>query len=197
MEAFKKIISQLGLILKPYNFKLKGSTFYLFKDDNWGLVEFQKSKSSTSESVTFTINLGTCSNLLRKIKERDLKVKPIIAECDWKKRIGFLLPAKNDHWWTIDKNTNLTKLTEEISSIIKDQIIPEIMNYIRDEQLEKHWRTGNSEGLTEYQRIENLTLILKEKNSKDLPSIVSIIREEVKGKPLERSVSIHFKELGI
>jgi hypothetical protein len=197
MDKYKSLISEIGSILKPLNYKKSGETFYYIKDKNTGIINFQKGRSSTAASTLFTINLGTYSSSLRVFDRIDLKSKPIISDCHWRKRIGFLLPQKQDYWWQINENTSLTSLINEIANILKELAIPEIQKYISDESLERSWIRGISEGLTEQQMYLYLIALLKAYNKPELQAKIVELMNFSKGKPFYNNVKENLEKLGI
>lgn len=196
-EIYESILKKIQLILKPYGYSKSGPTFYLNKSENWGLINFQKSMESSGDHIKFTINVGTCSTMLRRVEERDVSRKPPYTECHWSLRIGFFLPAGQDHWWSIDERTNEDDLVMELSGIFKNRGLREIESHISDEQLEEYWKAGNCDGLTDYMRIVNLTLLMKAKCSEGLPIVAEQLREYARGKSFEKSINGHLNELGV
>jgi hypothetical protein len=105
MKEYKHLFNAIGSFLKTHGFTKKGDTFYFLSEGNWGLVSFQKSKGSSKGAVKFTINLGVQSTTLTQVLGSNNSDKPSIEDCHWKKRIGFLLPQKQDYWWVIEENS--------------------------------------------------------------------------------------------
>jgi len=99
MNKFKSLLSEINKILKPLNYKKRGETFFYTKDNNIGIIDFQKSRSNNAATTMFTINLGVYSSTLKVFDREGLDSKPVISDCHWRKRIGFLLPKKQDYWW--------------------------------------------------------------------------------------------------
>src|SRR4051812_28773507 len=102
IKEYKKLLSEIGTVLSAYGFTKKGDTFFSAKNENWALIDFQKSRSSSPDKIVFTITIGICSVALRRFANEDLSVNPKIEDCHWKKRIGMLLPINNDFWFQID-----------------------------------------------------------------------------------------------
>lgn len=96
MDGYKILISEISDLLKKIGFRKSGDAFYYSKENNIGLIEFQKSRSSIATSTSFTINLGVYSSALHIFDNRDLKSKPTMSDCHWRERIGFLLPVLGD-----------------------------------------------------------------------------------------------------
>ncbi len=196
MDSYKTLIGLVSNFLKKEGFKKNSDEFYIHKDNNWGIISFQKSKEANPNEFVFTINLGVVSNSI--ITYLGDKVdKPNILDCHWKQRIGYLLSSKSDFWWKIDSTTNLDILTSEIINILETAAIPEIYKHISDESLEKMWLSNEYGGLTELERYINLTTILKIYNRENLDSIINEMKNYAIGKPFAISVRVHLKQLGI
>ena len=127
----------------------------------------------------------------------NVKSNPSISDCHWRKRIGLLLLQEQDFWWEINDKISLSGLTTEIISILQKFAIPEIQKYISDENLEKSWMAGVSEGLTKQQMYLYLIALLKINNRNSLRAKVNELREFSKGKPFERNVMEYLMKLGI
>jgi hypothetical protein len=197
MEKYKSLISDISNVLKPFGFKKSAETFFYNKDNNIGIIDFQKGRSSVATSTLFTINLGIYSGALKVFDRFDIKSKPSISDCHWRKRVGFLLPQKQDYWWEINDKTSLPSLITEITNTLRELAIPEIQKYISDESLEKSWMEGISEGLTEQQMYLYLIALLKKDNKPSLQAKIEELKSLSKGKPFYNNVKENLAKLGI
>ncbi|PTS92527.1 hypothetical protein DBR11_26735, partial [Pedobacter sp. HMWF019] len=75
--------------------------------------------------------------------------------------------------------------------------IYEIQKYISDEDLEKSWMEGISEGLTEQQMYLYLITFLKANNRPELQSKVEELKNFSEGKPFYRNVKENLEKIGI
>ena len=197
MEAYKRMISEINNAIKPLGFKKKGDTFFYTQENNLGLINFQKSNKSSSESITFTINAGVYSNSLHILDSPGMESKPSLSDCHWLTRVGFLLPENKDFWWYINSNTVLSDLKDEIIYLLTSVVIPEIKKHISDDSLLEDWMKGISSGLTEPQMYLYLIGMLKQKNSNILHAKVAELKALSKGKSFERNVRESLMGLGI
>ena len=160
MKDFKSVVTEANVCLKNYGFKKHKHTFFVKKDNNWGLINFQK--SNIEGSSQFTINLGVVSGALRDfIQGEKLLDTPDLTECHWSKRIGELLPEGVEYWWQIQSTESFGALVNEINEVLQSIAIAEIHQNITDEMLLQQWIKGSSPGITEYQRLEYLAILLK------------------------------------
>jgi hypothetical protein len=80
----------------------RGQTFFRREDGNWGLINLQKSTSSTRQLIRFTVNVGIFSERIGSAYRAPSGGPPRERLCHYRERIGYLLPVRQDYWWTID-----------------------------------------------------------------------------------------------
>jgi hypothetical protein len=162
-DKYKKLIDILTPALKEKGFTKYRHRFYLRIENNWGIIDFQKSTKSTSNSVIFTVNLGIASKrILEKFSQIPEGKKPDIWDCQWQVRLGHVLGINKDLWWTINEETSIDQLSEQLKEYILDYGVPEILKYISDDSLRDLWLSGKSPSLTKIQRLRYLSILLKE-----------------------------------
>ena len=162
LERYKELIKVISSLLKEKGFSRKGTCFYLRRGNNWGLLDFQKSRKGIVGETIFTVNLGICSGRLLEFLSPDLlEQKPSIEACHWRERVGFLLPERQDKWWSIRSTGPLNSLVNELKDCLDQAAIPAIEQHLSDEQLCSEWLSGKSPGLTDIQRLMNLSVLLK------------------------------------
>jgi hypothetical protein len=116
----------------------------------------------------------------------------------WRERLGFLLPQHSDVWWTIDKDTDIHALGNALVDMVRNIAVPEVIRHVSDDNLMTLWLSGKSPGLTNTQRLEYLTVLLKNKGWDDLLyKIVEELKAISAGKPYASSVEAHLKLLGV
>ena len=171
--------------------------YYLRQGNNWGLMEFQKSGKSNSDEIIFTINLGVCSGrLLEFFSPKLLERKPSIEVCQWRERIGFLLPERQDKWWLIRSTDLLPPLVDELKHCLVRVGIQAIEQHLSDEQLCGEWSSGKSPGLTDIQRLVNLSVLRKASGADNaLREVLRELEDKSTGKPTALMVKQHLKNL--
>lgn len=182
---------------KEYGFSLQGNTFIIKENSNYGLINFQKSRKSKNDIVIFTINIGVISNRL--IDYFSLNIEsPSIEDCHWRQRIGFLLKKNNDKWWQIDQGTNVDELYIEIKEYLTSYAISAIKENMHDENLVNLWLSGKSPGLTDIQRLLNLSALVKKMGTYDtrlLAEIITELHQASINKPFLKMVEVHVNKL--
>lgn len=183
-------------IFSENKFFWKGLYFYCKKKGNFGLIHFQKSVKSTSDSVIFTVNVGAVSERVLKFYSKNLgDVEPRIEDCHWRERLGFLLDAK-DRWWKLEDEESLKKIQSEFPQYI-NIMIQKLNTTIADEALRDMWLSGRSPGLTDIQRLMNLSVLLNDLGPKEsLGPVLKELRELSNGKATAPMVNVFLQQLG-
>lgn len=195
-ELYKDLIKEISSLLKEKGFSRKGNCFYLRQGNNWGLLDFQKSRKSTADETIFTVNLGICSGRLLEFFSPDfLEQKPSIEACHWRERVGFLLPGRRDKWWVIRVAEPVHSLVHELKGCLDQVAIPAIEQHLSDEQLSSEWLSGKSPGLTDIQRLMNLSVLLKAAGNNKLREVREALVEKSVGKPTALIVKRHLQNL--
>lgn len=188
-ETLNDLLGRVATPLKDREFSRKGSSFYLRRHANWGVLNIQKSSRSTARATLFTVNVGVALERLLRFFGRPV-TKPLLDDCHWVMRLGALVDGHSDKWWTIDVNTDSEALGREIEGMLLDRAIPETERYLEDSALRDLWLSGRSPGLTEIQRLMNLVVLLAEIGPQErIEPAVRQLRDLSAGKPTQGKVS--------
>lgn len=196
MDIFKELIKQLIPILKSMGLSKKGNSFYLEAANNYGILNFQKSRESTKSTIKFTINLGIYSDVLGQFQYGyNSSVKPEVEQCHWEARVGNLMPGSPDHWW-IATSDNLSEIICNVIETVKNIIMPELNKRLSDEGLIDSWTNDYYTGTTEIGRFKYLTILLKAKKDFDtLNQVVDTFMQRSKGKVNASLAMEHLNEI--
>jgi Domain of unknown function (DUF4304) len=163
-ELFSELVKVVGEKLKPLGYSRCGQVFRIIVNNNCGLINFQRSTSNTKDNISFTINLGVvCGDLLDQTITQLKDAQ--ITDAHVSQRIGFLLPEHQDKWWQINGLVNFEQLGGEIVDLVSNKAVPYVSNFLNTNSIYSLWESGNSPGLTEFQRVRFLSK-LKNKLSK-------------------------------
>lgn len=197
MDIFKEIINKLSPLLKKMGFDKKGNNFYLEENKNFAVVNFQKSRESTKEIVSFTINFGLYSDVLGRTQYcYNNSVKPEIEKCHWQARIGNFMPNSPDYWWEVNLSSDLNDIASNIFGVIETIIMPEINKRISDEGLINCWINESFAGTTEIGRFKYLTTLLKSNGDfNTLNRVIENFIEKSEGKPNANIAREHLKDI--
>lgn len=192
MEASFMFNNLMKECIKPLlvscSFSSKGNTFISQKNDNWILLNFQKSHKSTANAVIFTVNLGVASSLILDFFSKAIR-PTTIEDCHWRQRIGFVLPQHKDTWWTIKYGTDIPLLCNELQHILVAYALPELNIYSHDYNLRDLWLDDKAPGITDIQRLMFLSILVNSIGPfKLLSDIVNKMLIVAQNKPINASV---------
>lgn len=141
VDTYKQLLKNIHHTLKEHGYSRKAGIFYKKNEDNWGVIGFQKSRSSSNEfGIEFTINVGVYSKALAELLDPTcIKPRPLVWDLHWGQRIGYLLPYDTDKWWVIDEETSMEFLEKEIQECLLQKVIPEIDKCIINNHLLDLW----------------------------------------------------------
>ena len=107
-----------------------GQNYYIKSDSHWALIGFQKSTSSSSLEVKFTINLYVVSKKEWEAGREESSYFPekptanISWRIGWNKRIGYLISGNSDFWWSLTEKADLNKISQHVVESITEKAIP-------------------------------------------------------------------------
>lgn len=159
LKAIKPTLQQAG-------FSQSDSNFSYLVADNWVLINFQRSSSSTAITPHFTINLGVYSSVLATVftsfrMRSNPASNPLEIDGHWRVRIGDLLPTPRDLWWQFTTDT-IEPCRKEVQTYLTELVIPALQHYSSDMALRELWTTGSCLGISsERVRLEYLALLAK------------------------------------
>ena len=103
---YKDLLKRVHEQLKPSGYKKDGANFRLFQEDGLcKIINFQRSKWNTKETIEFTINLGIYFEKETIIQNKKFKE----YDCQIRRRI-----FEQDKWWLIDINCDYNKTREDV-----------------------------------------------------------------------------------
>jgi hypothetical protein len=154
-ELKKPIVASLHRLLKPLAYRKTGGLFSRKSDDVVHLIDVQGSRDNSRELARFTINVAIWA--LPLIDEDMLDfTKPSVAGSHWRERLGFLSPCNVDMWWPVSTPGEAEIAAGEISSMVDLYALPTLGSLSSFQSLVSLWQSGNSPGITEYQRKDYL-----------------------------------------
>lgn len=196
-HVFTQVLKSVESVLKREGFARAKRLFWVERASNIGVVDVQKSSKSTGDQTIFTFNIGVWSDRIGRFVTSNRKSKPPeVDDCHWRERVGFLLPGRNDKWWTIGESDDPTRVSQELGAIIEDVAVPAVMAHISDDALRDEWLAGQSPGLTDMQRLMYLSILLSDIGPRDaLADVIAELQRKSEGKPIEAVVTKHVQKL--
>lgn len=177
-ERFGDLLKAIAPVLVDAGFKRRGSIFRRETDEVGQLVTLQKSRASSKEAVTFTVNLGISTAVLH----FHGMVTSAVHDCPWHLRVGHLLPEKSDRWWRLDSTTDVVLLAAEMRTLVEQVILPKFIDLDRSDRLIDLWEQGQSSGITEgLRRVYLAVLLMSRGGPADLAAARELVRTGVPG----------------
>lgn len=127
-EIYKKIdeVIKLGLasFMKSEGFKKSARNWHKQEGDNWLVVNVQSSSGNIGAEGAFTINLGVYNAEISSLAGKaPLTGKPKEYEATVRERVGVLAHGV-DHWWKIEKESELSHIAQEVVDEMKNYGVP-------------------------------------------------------------------------
>ncbi len=128
------IFDKIADFLKDDDFKKRGNHFFKRNGEIGYCVNIQNDKWNDAMHIRFTLNLGIYTERFW-LECEDFKNTGIIPtfpkeyECAIRKRIGNLLPVKEDKWYCITSGTDVMKLWSKIERDLTEYILPFFARY--------------------------------------------------------------------
>lgn len=165
------------------------------------VVEVQKDrKYSTKEEARFTVNVGISVDALRDVVAAEGGLSssevPPPEKCHWRQRLGHLLPAQSDVWWSVRDEQTAQSACDEIAAGLIDIALPKVEAMASSEALARSWQEGRGQGLTEYERRVNLArLLIALGRTEEAQAAVQALEDASLGKSWAASAAYDVKEL--
>jgi hypothetical protein len=141
-DAYKIMIrDHLSPRLRAAGFKGSSGAYELPSPSHWVVLGVQASQFSNAAEVRFTMNCQVVrrdawEDARRERTHLGSKPKPntIAGGFLWHSRIGKLMPAGQDKWWSLHPNDPLEVLAEEVVAAVTDYLLPAIQGEISAER---------------------------------------------------------------
>ncbi len=197
-KNFKSLKVCLANGLTPLGFAVEGDMFFRAVRDTILVIEVQKDRRySTKEEIRFTVNVGLSIDVLRSSDLVNSQATVLSFEkCHWRERLGRLLPAESDVWWSIRDEQSARSVCEEVVTGLVRVALPQVEAVASSESLATLWKGGRGRGLTEYERRTNLAkLLCALKRTAEAQVAIQELENASVGKSWEVSARYDVKEL--
>lgn len=146
VDLTQQLLQLIELYLVKLGYRRRGSLFLADGGEVVFLIDLQRSRRSTRETVVVTINLGVYSKLVA--ERMGAVAKPTIERSHWRRRIGSLLPQPEDLWWTLRVESDVNAAVAEMSAVLDEYGLPAMSGLGSTEALAALWETGLCPGIT-------------------------------------------------
>ncbi len=200
-ESFRHLKTCLAKRLAPSGFVGAGDIVWRKMHDTVVVIEVQKDrKYGTKDEIRFTINVGISVDALREVvaaaggpSSSDV---PPPEKCHWRQRLGHLLPAQSDVWWSVCNEQTAKAVCDEIASGLINIALPKAEKLASSDALVNSWQEGRGQGLTEYERRANLArLLIALGRKEEAQAAAQALEDSSLGKAWAASAAYDVKEL--
>lgn len=154
----KLLLTEFARCLKSHGYRPFGhNTFALENADVFMLVNLQKSRSSTAETLECSVNLAVYSKAIA--QHLGYTRRPIITDCHWHASIQEVMPNPSDTWWIISNEREAAVIGREITEAIERFGLPALATVDSTEKLRSLWSAGQGRGLSKGKRLECLRIL--------------------------------------
>lgn len=186
--TLNKISKEILEYFKSKGFKGRGKSVRKKEGHNTVVLNIQKSRDSSK----FTINIGVYSYTLGMFYDTCDITSPSIEECHWQVRIGNL-KTNNEDLWFDTVSLNAGEIVKTISNILENDFFSKMPQIVSDNGLKNRWLINNNSNVTEFDRLLNLTVLLKNGDQELFSEYVSKLKLFAKSKGL--SIDYHISKL--
>lgn len=110
--------------LRAHGFKRTKATFHRPVDENWEVINLQRSKWSDRHAVEFTVNLAVGLAQLREHQYNWAEgERPSQRRCQLRERLGSIL-RDGDVWWEVGRRTDVAALANTINRAVELSALP-------------------------------------------------------------------------
>ena len=140
-----------------------------------GIIHVQRERFPVDRKIRFTINLRVNLTILTQPgQEPDQADRLALA---WERRVGDVLPAPRDLWWELDHDSNPQGVAEAVIRLLSDFGLPAIEQNSKIETLKQSWLRGIGPGLSAFERLRKLAVLLAHDGPRDeLPRVLDELR---------------------
>jgi Domain of unknown function (DUF4304) len=188
---------QLSPFLKQRGFKRSGLTFERDGAECICIIEFQRSAGDAG-CERFNVNLGIASKRLLAFEDRGLRGRASVQQSHWRTRLGRTLETPADVWWELCVSADVARVSGEVQEALERHALPLMEATATDAALRAEWAAGRAHGITEFQRLQFLSVLLDDPERREEQALIAEeLREFGRRKGLIGPVAVHLERLGL
>lgn len=124
-ELIDAAVAPLSSALREVGFKRTGHRFHKDAGEARTFLEVQASQWNRVESARFTINLAVyVPSILRKLGDEVGPLPKSEEGFTWGERIGFVTPARLDHWWQLEGEESIEGVSSQVVETVCRYALP-------------------------------------------------------------------------
>jgi hypothetical protein len=184
-------------LLKREGFKKTGLAYEKDTGEDLLVIGYQRSRAS-GDCDRFTVNLGIASKRLFALDDERKSKRTPVELCHWRMRLGRTLEVSADTWWELCEPADIPVAGRDQQEILRTRALPLMERMASDEALRSEWRAGRAPGLTELQRLLNLSALLNDPEHRgEQRAVIDELRDLASRKGFGGRVAVHLEALGV
>jgi len=150
-----------------------------------GIILIQKDSASDAAAVKVAVNYGVYSRRLGAALDDEPKVATDIWSAHWRARVRR---DGQEAWFVFAADGEPALIASVLTSAI-DELMPDLVAHMTDEDLRDAWLAGHAGGLGEWQRLLFLAVMLQLIGPLELlPPVLAELDSAISGQPHEANV---------
>ena len=128
------VFDEIKYFLQEKGFRKRGYNFFKKNGEIGYCVNIQNDKCNNNDQVRFTLNVGIFTDVFW-LEHFDFKHTEVIPtfpkeyDCAIRKRISELLPDHEDKWYSINAETDIDELWNDLEQDLIGYVVPFFSNY--------------------------------------------------------------------
>jgi hypothetical protein len=184
-------------LLNKEGFRKTGLSYHKNDVEAIMVIAYQRSVRR-GECDTFTVNLGIGSKHLFAFKDKSAPKRMSVERSHWSMRLGRLLENPHDAWWELCTKGDVATIGREQRDLLETKALPALNHMASDEALRRKWLARQAPGLTELQRLLNLSVLLDDPDHRaEQRAVIGELKDLATRKGFGGRVAAHLEELGV
>jgi hypothetical protein len=153
-SLFKKVLKELRPVLKAEGFRASSQNFVLESAQCWAIINFQKSRWSSSNEKTFYVNVAITAKRLLSFDDEPADKAPAYYACIRQARAEQFDHGCRVKQWTLRNDEDVREVVGQLTNLLRRFVIPSVKSTLSEASLLSQW-----DG-TDYRQLKARTVLL-------------------------------------
>jgi hypothetical protein len=191
-DVFAAAVAVVGPVLKQRGFRRRASKFTRMGEQIASLVEFQRSRDSSSRHLSFAINYGVAALSLLQVEGVD-GAKLWWTQCHWQHRVAG--PDGREAWLSVRDTDDPNELAARLTPLVERDVLPVLEEKQSEADLVRLWMSGQCGGLVDARRLLCLGRLLHRAGRRAEAVQVRLELEQLRESPFTLRASEKLREI--
>jgi hypothetical protein len=198
LKLLEQLLSEwVTPVLKERGFRKVGLSYEKDEAEAIVVVGYQRSRDR-GDCDRFTVNLAVASKRVFSFEDHRTSKRTPVELCHWRMRLGRTLEESADTWWELCSAADVSAVGQEQQALLKTKALPILRKTASDEALREQWKKGKAPGLTELERLMNLSVLLSGPEHRDEQrAVIAELKDLAGRKGFGGRVAVHLEDLGV